>query len=83
MDKSNEGCQIIKQTMDRSKESCRNIKQHIDMAKIDFLVQLAPKKSIIAGLTAVPPLQAICYYTALARDLNPDKQMFEAIDFLE
>ena len=27
-----------------------DIKQHIDMVKIDFLVQLVPRKSIIAGL---------------------------------
>jgi glucosamine--fructose-6-phosphate aminotransferase (isomerizing) len=60
-----------------------DIKDHIEMTKIDFLIQLEPNNSILAALQAVTPLQMICYYTALARGMNPDKQMFDAIDFLE
>ena len=44
----------------------------IDPAKIDFLIKLAPQKSVLTALTAIPPLQLICYYTALARGVNPD-----------
>ena len=53
----------------------------IDLAKIDFLIQLDPQQSIIAALSAIPPLQLICYYTALARGVNPDQQIFDCIDF--
>ena len=28
-------------------------------------------------------MQLICYYTALARGINPDQQIFDAIDFNE
>jgi glucosamine 6-phosphate synthetase-like amidotransferase/phosphosugar isomerase protein len=53
----------------------------IDMAKIDFLVQLPPQVSVMAGLIAVTPLQILCYFTALEKGINPDKQIFDAIDF--
>lgn len=53
----------------------------IDTAKIDFLVELSPHTSVLAGLMAVPPLQMLCYFTALQKGINPDKQIFDAIDF--
>ena len=53
----------------------------IDPAKVDFLVKLEPCKSELAALQAIPPLQLICYYTAIARGINPDQQMFNALDF--
>ena len=53
----------------------------IDPAKIDFLVKLSPNKSVLTALTAIPPLQLICYYTALARGVNPDQQIFNAHDY--
>jgi glucosamine 6-phosphate synthetase-like amidotransferase/phosphosugar isomerase protein len=54
----------------------------IDPKKIDFLIKLHPCKSILAALQAIPPLQLICYYTALARGINPDQQIFDALDFI-
>ena len=60
-----------------------NIADHIDTKRIDFLIQLDPNVSTLAALQAVPPLQMICYYTALQRGNNPDKQIFDAIDYLE
>lgn len=55
----------------------------IDESKIDFLVKLDPCQSILAALQAIPCLQLICYYTALARGINPDQQIFDALDFNE
>ena len=55
----------------------------IDPEKIDFLVKLDPSPSILAALQAIPCMQLICYYTALARGINPDQQIFDAIDFNE
>ena len=49
--------------------------------ELDFVVQLDPSKSVLAAVQAIPALHMICYYTALARDINPDQQMFDAIDF--
>jgi len=53
----------------------------IDIKKIDFLVQLPSNESLLAGLIAVAPLQILCYYTAIEKGINPDKQIFDAIDF--
>jgi glucosamine--fructose-6-phosphate aminotransferase (isomerizing) len=53
----------------------------IDLVKIDYLIQLPPQATVLAGLMAVPPLQMLCYFTALERGINPDKQIFDAIDF--
>lgn len=58
-----------------------DITKVIDPAKIDFLVKLSPNKSVLTALTAIPPLQLICYYTALARGVNPDQQIFNAHDY--
>ena len=60
-----------------------DITAHIDTVKIDFLIKLDPCASVLAALQAIPPLQLICYYTALARGINPDQQIFSAIDFNE
>ena len=61
--------------------SLEDLSQHIDLKNVDFKVQLDPNKSVLAALQAIPPLQMICYYTALARGLNPDQQVFSAIDY--
>lgn len=53
----------------------------IDPVKIDFLIKLDPCEGVLCALQAIPPLQLICYYTALARGINPDQQMFSAIEF--
>ena len=47
------------------------------------MIQLVPHASIFAGLQCVPPLQLICYYAAMAKGINPDKQILDAIDFEE
>lgn len=60
-----------------------DIETVIDPIKIDYLIKLDPCQSILAALQAIPPLQLICYYTALARGINPDQQIFDAIDFNE
>jgi glucosamine 6-phosphate synthetase-like amidotransferase/phosphosugar isomerase protein len=57
------------------------IADHIDTNKLDFVIQLPPSASVLAGLMAVTPLQMVCYLTALAKDINPDKQIFDGIDF--
>jgi glucosamine 6-phosphate synthetase-like amidotransferase/phosphosugar isomerase protein len=59
------------------------ISDHIDMAKLDFVIQLPPMVSVLTGLLAVPPLQMVCYFTALAKGINPDKQLFDGIDFAQ
>lgn len=61
--------------------SLPDLSQHIDLKNVDFKIQLEPTKSVLAALLAIPPLQMICYYTALARGLNPDQQVFSAIDY--
>ena len=53
----------------------------IDLEKINFLIKLDPNESTLSALQAIPPLQLICYYTSLARGLNPDEQIFSALDF--
>lgn len=58
-----------------------DIGQHIDRVKLDFVIQLAPSRSVLSALQAVTPLQMLVYLTAKARGINPDQQMFEAIDF--
>lgn len=51
-----------------------NVMAHIDVEKhIDFLIHLDPNAGTLAALQAIPPLQMISYYTALARGLNPDQ----------
>ena len=41
--------------------------------ELDFIVQLEPDKSVLAAVQAIPSLLMICYYTALARGINPDQ----------
>lgn len=48
--------------------------------KIDFLIQLSPQKSILAAILCVVPLLMICYYTALAKGINPDKNIITSIN---
>lgn len=61
--------------------SLTDLSEHIDLKSVDYKIQLEPNKSVLAALQAIPPLQMICYYTALARGLNPDQQVFSAIDY--
>ena len=62
--------------------SCvENLESKIDISKIPFLIQLQPVRSLFAALQACSALQMIAYYTSLARGLNPDQQVFDAIDF--
>jgi len=58
-----------------------NLESKIDVSKIPFLIQLQPVKSLFAALQACSALQMIAYYSSLARGLNPDQQVFDAIDF--
>ena len=61
--------------------SCvENLESKIDISKIPFLIQLQPVKSLFAALQACSALQMIAYYSSLARGLNPDQQVFDAID---
>lgn len=55
----------------------------IDTAKLDYVIQLPTFVSVLAGLLVVPPLQMVCYFTALAKGHNPDKQIFDGIDFMQ
>lgn len=58
-----------------------DISEHINLEKCDFLIELAPSKSVLAALQCLIPLELICYYAALARDINPDQKIFDAIDY--
>lgn len=53
----------------------------LDVSKIELLIELQPVKSLFAALQACAALQMICYYTSRAKGLNPDQQVFDAIDF--
>ncbi len=53
----------------------------VDDSKVDLLIELTPVKSLFAAIQACVALQLICYYTSVARGLNPDQQIFDAIDF--
>jgi glucosamine 6-phosphate synthetase-like amidotransferase/phosphosugar isomerase protein len=53
----------------------------IDTSRIAFVIELQPVKSMIAALQVCIPLQMISYYTSKAKGMNPDKQVFDAIDF--
>ncbi len=53
----------------------------IDISKIHILIQLQPVRSLFAALQACTALQMISYYTSRAKGLNPDQQVFDAIDF--
>lgn len=58
----------------------KGLKEAIDMTKIDHLIELFPCESLLAGLLAVPPLLMICYLTAVAKGINPDENISEAIN---
>ena len=58
-----------------------NLQQLMDVSKIHFLIELLPVKSLFASLQACTALQMIAYYTSRAKGLNPDQQVFDAIDF--
>lgn len=57
-----------------------NIHKNVKPEKIDHLIQLSPQKSLLAAMLAIPPLLMICYYTALAKGVNPDDQILQAIN---
>ena len=49
--------------------------------KIDYLIQLTHQKGLLSALTCVIPLMMIIYYTALEKQLNPDQNIVDAINF--
>jgi len=49
-----------------------DVSKVINTSKIDYLIKLDPHEGFLSALTAIPALQLICYYTALARGVNPD-----------
>lgn len=57
-----------------------NIYQHVKEEKIDHLIQLLPQKSLLASMLCITPLLMICYYTCLAKGINPDEQIMTAIN---
>lgn len=62
--------------------SCvENLEKLIDISKISYFIQLQPVKSLFAALQACTAMQMIAYYASLAKGLNPDQQIFDAIDF--
>ena len=48
--------------------------------KIDYLVQLFPKAGLFASLLCCSPLLLICYFTAVAKGINPDTNLLESIN---
>jgi glucosamine 6-phosphate synthetase-like amidotransferase/phosphosugar isomerase protein len=57
-----------------------DIYSHVKAEKIDFLIQLVPQKSLLSAMICVVPLLMICYYTALAKGINPDEQIILAMN---
>ena len=53
----------------------------VDVTKIHILIELQSVKSLFGALQACTALQMISYYTSKAKGLNPDQQVFDAIDF--
>lgn len=58
-----------------------NIYTRIGKEKIDYLIQIFPQQSLFASLLCCPPILMICYYTALAKGMNPDTNLLDAINF--
>ncbi|CDW73732.1 glucosamine--fructose-6-phosphate aminotransferase [Stylonychia lemnae] len=59
----------------------KDITKIMDVSRIQFLIQLQPTESMFSALQACTALQMICYYASRAKGLNPDQQVFDAIDF--
>lgn len=57
-----------------------NIYTHIKEEKIDFLIKLSPQKSLLAPVLCTVPLLMICYFTALAKGINPDVNITTSIN---
>ena len=51
--------------------------------KIDYLIEIFACKSILSGLQCTIPLLMLCYYTALAKGINPDQNITRSINFNE
>jgi glucosamine 6-phosphate synthetase-like amidotransferase/phosphosugar isomerase protein len=49
--------------------------------KIDHLIQLQPHPSLLTALQCTTPLLMICYYTALAKGLNPDTNIIDSLNY--
>tara|TARA_B110000285_G_C15114011_1_gene612935 strand:+ start:2127 stop:2459 length:333 start_codon:yes stop_codon:yes gene_type:complete len=58
----------------------KDINTKVDITKIDHLIQVFPQKSMFAALLCAPPLLMIVYYTALAKGINPDQNLIEALN---
>uniref|UniRef100_A0A7S3CSC9 Uncharacterized protein n=1 Tax=Strombidium rassoulzadegani TaxID=1082188 RepID=A0A7S3CSC9_9SPIT len=60
-----------------------DISKHISVEeKIDHLIQIFPQQSIYAALLCTTPLLMTCYFTALAKGINPDSNVIESINFM-
>lgn len=58
----------------------KDIHKKVDITKIDHLVTVFPQKSMFAALLCCPPLLMIIYYTAIAKGINPDQNLVEALN---
>ena len=58
----------------------KDIETKCDVTKIDYLIKVFPQKSMFAALLCCPPLLMIIYYTALAKGINPDENLIEALN---
>jgi glucosamine--fructose-6-phosphate aminotransferase (isomerizing) len=57
------------------------VSELIDLAKIDYLIELQSCVGLFSSLQACVPLQMIVYYTAMAKGINPDNQIFDALNY--
>ena len=58
----------------------KKIEEKCDCSKIDYLIKVFSEKSIFGALLCCPPLLMICYYTALAKGINPDENLIESLN---
>ncbi len=60
-----------------------NIDAHINSKeKIDFYIQIFPQESLLSALLCTAPLLMVCYFTALAKGMNPDTNVMESINYI-
>jgi len=61
-----------------------NIDEHISREeKIDHYIQIFPQESLFSALLCTAPLLMVCYYTALAKGMNPDTNIMESINYYQ
>jgi glucosamine 6-phosphate synthetase-like amidotransferase/phosphosugar isomerase protein len=61
--------------------AAESLSKLMDVKEIPYLIDLQSCKSLFAALQACTALQMISYFTSRAKGLNPDQQVFDAIDF--